>query len=58
MLGVLKYFANSCDENLKILLRNNATEHFDKAIAHIEDDYLGSHWLGSFALLAMDVDIL
>ncbi|EAJ6157243.1 DUF2891 family protein [Campylobacter jejuni] len=33
-------------------------QHFDKAIAHIEDDYLGSHWLGSFALLAMDVDIL
>ncbi|XOV07966.1 DUF2891 family protein [Campylobacter jejuni] len=45
-------------KNLKILLRNNATEHFDKAIAHIEDDYLGSHWLGSFALLALDVDIL
>lgn len=53
-----KILSNFCDENLKILLRNNATEHFDKAIAHIEDDYLGSHWLGSFALLAMDVDIL
>ncbi|EIZ4291402.1 DUF2891 domain-containing protein [Campylobacter jejuni] len=53
-----KILSNFCDENLKILLRNNATEHFDKAIAHIEDDYLGSHWLGSFALLALDVDIL
>lgn len=35
-----------------------SADNFDKAIAHIEDDYLGSHWLGSFALLALDVDIL
>ncbi|MCW1333459.1 hypothetical protein OLP40_03865 [Campylobacter jejuni] len=25
-----------------------------KVITHIEDDYLASHWLGSFVLLAMD----
>lgn len=51
----LRILASFCDEDLKMLLMTNATNHFNEAILHIEDDYLGSHWLGSFALLAMDV---
>lgn len=51
-----RILANFCEEPLKTLLKANATKHFDEAISHIEDDYLGSHWLGSFALLAMDVE--
>lgn len=42
------------DEDLKNILQNIAKIHFNDAINHIEDDYLGSHWLGSFALLAID----
>ncbi|MBZ7964882.1 DUF2891 domain-containing protein [Campylobacter sp. 2457A] len=53
----LKILSNFCDEDLKNILRKNATDHFNEAIAHIEEDYLGSHWLGSFALLALDVKL-
>lgn len=54
----LRVLSNFCDKNLKILLRENANTHFNEAITHIEDDYLGSHWLGSFALLAIDGKLL
>ena len=43
-----------CEENLKELLEQNAKKHFEEAISHIKDDFLGSHWLASFALLALD----
>ncbi len=51
----LRILSNFCDEKLKALLRDSATRHFNETIAHIQEDYLGSHWLGSFALLAIDV---
>jgi len=31
-----------------------ATRHLDSALPHIDEDYMGTHWLASFALLAID----
>jgi hypothetical protein len=31
-----------------------ATHHFDIALPHVTGDYMGEHWLASFALLALD----
>ena len=53
----LRRLSNACDPKLKEILRDNAQKHLDCAIKHIEEDYMGSHWLGSFALLAIDVDL-
>jgi hypothetical protein len=30
-----------------------AQEHLDAALLHIDDDYMGAHWLASFAVLAI-----
>jgi hypothetical protein len=30
-----------------------AQEHFDSALRHVAGDYMGEHWLASFALLAL-----
>ena len=29
--------------------------HLAASLDHVSDDYMGEHWLGSFALLALDV---
>lgn len=42
---------------LKSILLDNANIHFNSAINNIEKDYMGSHWLGSFALLALESKI-
>jgi hypothetical protein len=36
--------------------RTDATiaTHLDSALAHVTGDYMGEHWLASFALLALD----
>ena len=31
-----------------------ADDHFASAIAHVSGDYMGEHWLGTFALLALE----
>lgn len=36
------------------LLRENAQRHIDAAFPHIAGDYMGEHWLASFALLALE----
>lgn len=46
--------AKFCEQPLKDILLDNADKHFNDAIDNIEKDYMGSHWLGSFALLALD----
>jgi hypothetical protein len=33
------------------------SEHLDSAMAHIIGDYMGEHWLASFALLALDYSL-
>ncbi|HWW59580.1 MAG TPA: DUF2891 family protein, partial [Sphingopyxis sp.] len=31
-----------------------ARRHLDAALPHVTGDYMGEHWLASFALLALD----
>lgn len=35
------------------LLRSRAQQHLNAAIPHVAGDYMGEHWLASFALLAL-----
>ncbi|HZZ90463.1 MAG TPA: DUF2891 domain-containing protein [Caulobacteraceae bacterium] len=35
-------------------LQRTAEAHLDAALPHLSDDYMGEHWLASFALLALD----
>jgi hypothetical protein len=35
------------------LLRSRADQHLNAAIPHVAGDYMGEHWLASFALLAL-----
>lgn len=42
------------DHPLSGLLLDNARRHFDAAFGHIAGDYMGEHWLASFALLALE----
>jgi hypothetical protein len=34
------------------LMRNAAEQHLAASLPHLGDDYMGSHWLATFALLA------
>ena len=43
------------DPPLSALLGDAAQSHLDASIPHLADDYIGTHWLASFALLALDV---
>lgn len=36
------------------LLRENAERHLDAALEHVAGDYMGEHWLATFALLALE----
>lgn len=38
------------------LLNELAERHLAASLPHLADDYMGTHWLASFALLAMDGD--
>jgi DUF2891 family protein len=38
------------------LARSASGEHLDAALPHVAGDYMGEHWLASFALLALLVD--
>lgn len=37
-------------------LEDAAARHLSASLPHIADDYMGSHWLATFALLALDGD--
>jgi hypothetical protein len=37
------------------LLDDVADEHLAAGIAHVAGDYMGEHWLATFALLALEV---
>ena len=43
-------------EDMAVRKRIDATiaRHFDNALPHVAGDYMGEHWLASFALLALD----
>ena len=36
------------------LAQTTAQDHLDAAMPHISGDYMGEHWLASFALLALE----
>jgi hypothetical protein len=36
------------------LMQASADRHLAASLPHLEDDYMGSHWLASFALLALE----
>jgi hypothetical protein len=36
------------------LMREAAAQHLEASIRHITDDYMGEHWLATFALLALE----
>jgi hypothetical protein len=35
-------------------LRQSAQQHLDSALDHLDTDYMGQHWLATFALLALE----
>lgn len=48
--------ANSLEDELAArVLRKAAERHIASSLPHIGDDYMGSHWLATFALLALNV---
>ena len=41
------------DDPLRILALDSADRHLAASLAHVTGDYMGEHWLASFALLAL-----
>jgi hypothetical protein len=41
------------DQALRELIHRRAREHLDAALLHVSGDYMGEHWLATFALLAL-----
>ncbi|RZJ41564.1 MAG: DUF2891 family protein, partial [Brevundimonas sp.] len=39
-----------------VIARRAAATHLDAALPHVTGDYMGEHWLASFALLALLAD--
>jgi len=35
-------------------LRESAQQHLNSALDHLDTDYMGQHWLATFALLALE----
>jgi hypothetical protein len=46
--------AGAAPTALRRRLEAAAQAHLDAALPHLADDYMGEHWLASFALLALD----
>lgn len=46
--------ADALDTELGALALRTADEHFDASLPHVADDYMGEHWLATFALLALE----
>lgn len=45
--------ADALDPSLGTLALQTAQEHLDASLPHVAGDYMGEHWLASFALLAL-----
>ena len=48
--------ADALDPGLAALARRTADEHLDASLPHVAGDYMGEHWLATFALLALGAD--
>ena len=46
--------ADALDPDLAELARRTADEHLDASLPHVAGDYMGEHWLATFALLALE----
>jgi hypothetical protein len=46
--------AGALDPELAELARRTADEHLDASLPHVAGDYMGEHWLATFALLALE----
>jgi hypothetical protein len=46
--------AGTLDPELAQLVRRTADEHLDASLPHVSGDYMGEHWLATFALLALE----
>ena len=44
----------AADDPVRTVAEDAAERHLASALAHITGDYMGEHWLASFALLALD----
>ena len=43
-----------CDHRARAVVNAAARDHLDAALPHVAGDYMGEHWLASFALLALE----
>jgi len=50
--------AGALDPDLAALARDTADLHLDASLPHVAGDYMGEHWLATFALLALEGDIV
>jgi hypothetical protein len=46
--------ADALEPELADLARRTADEHLDASLPHVAGDYMGEHWLATFALLALE----
>jgi hypothetical protein len=46
--------ADAVDPALAELFRRTAGEHLDASLPHVAGDYMGEHWLATFASLALE----
>ena len=46
--------ADALDPDLAALARASADAHLDASLPHVAGDYMGEHWLATFALLALE----
>ncbi|MGZ8337004.1 MAG: DUF2891 family protein, partial [Allosphingosinicella sp.] len=46
--------AGALDSDLAELARTTADEHLDASLPQVAGDYMGEHWLATFALLALE----
>jgi hypothetical protein len=46
--------AGALDPHLAALARTTAGAHLDASLPHVAGDYMGEHWLATFALLALE----
>ncbi len=40
----------------RVVLQDAAAEHLQSGLPHLDSDYMGEHWLASFAMLALDAE--
>jgi hypothetical protein len=48
--------ADALDDPLRSLARRTAEDHLAASLPHLGGDYMGEHWLATYALLALDPD--